>query len=203
MATKRASSSEIFQLKVTLLGTKPPVWRRLLVPAEASLAQLHFILQIAMGWSNSHLHEFSAGGLRIGMTEREGGYFDDDPAEDENKVRLSSVLQSTGAKLRYTYDFGDSWEHTIVLEKRLPAEIGSQYPICTAGKLACPPEDCGGVGGYYDLIEALADPDHESHEHLLEWTGGRFDPNAFSITDVNNSLAGISRRARRLARSPF
>jgi Plasmid pRiA4b ORF-3-like protein len=193
-AKDSAISAEIFQLKVTLLGTRPPIWRQLLVPADLTLAQLHDVLQVAMGWQECHLHEFSAAGRHFRRP---------DPAEDERRVRLSSLLRRTGAKAIYTYDLGDSWEHSIVLQKCLPAVPTLTYPICTGGKLACPPEDCGGIGGFYDLLDALKDPTHEQHEELQDWVGGDYDPEAFSIDPVNRMLTrllprrstGSSRRA--------
>jgi len=128
---------------VTLLGTRPPIWRRLLVPANVTLAQLHDVLQVAMGWQECHLHEFTAGGGQFGRPDPEDRFMGMPPVEDERRVRLSSVLNRTGAKAIYTYDFGDSWEHSILLEKRLPAAPTIAYPICTGGQLACPPEDAG------------------------------------------------------------
>jgi|SRR5215469_15847131 len=138
MPTKsnKAISAEIYQLKVTLLGTSPAIWRRLLVPADLTLAQLHDVLQIAMGWQECHMHEFSAGGRHFGQPDPEDRFMGMSPVENERTVRLSSVLRRMGAKLIYTYDFGDSWEHSIVLEKRLPAASTVAYPTCVAGQLA-------------------------------------------------------------------
>jgi hypothetical protein len=182
---KSAILAEIYQLKITLLGTKPPIWRRLFVHANLTLAQLHDVLQVAMGWQECHMHEFSAGGRLFGRPDPEDRLMGMPPVENERRVRLSSVLGRIGAKLIYTYDFGDSWEHSIVLEKCLPAAPGIAYPICTEGRLACPPEDCGGIGGFYDLLDALRDPAHKQHEELQEWVGGDYDPEAFSIETVN------------------
>ena len=120
------------------------------------------------------------------------------PVENERRVRLSSVLRRMGAKLIYTYDFGDSWEHSIVLEKRLPAAPPIAYPMCMAGQLACPPEDCGGIGGFYDLLDALRDPTHEQHEELQDWVSGDYDPEAFSTEAVNRVLTRlVPRRSER------
>ena len=200
---QRAILAEIYQLKVTLLGTKPPIWRRLFVPANLTLAQLHDVLKVAMGWQECHLHEFSARGRRFGRPDPDDGLMGMPPAENERKVRLSTMLGRIGAKLIYTYDFGDSWEHSIVLEKCLPAAPGIAYPICMDGRLACPPEDCGGIGGFYHLLDALQDPTHEQHEELKEWVGGDYDAEAFSIETVNrllrHLLPGRSIRSSRLA----
>lgn len=201
MATKKSAiPEEVFQIKVTLLGTNPPIWRRLLVRADATLAQLHDALQIAMGWQDCHMHEFSAGRRRFGQPNPQDRLMGLDPVEDARKVRLSGLLGRVGAKAMYIYDMGDSWEHAIVLEKRLPADPDMAYPACTGGKLACPPEDCGGVSGFYDFLEAIGDPGHEQHEELLEWFGGEFDPKAFSVEDVNRGLAFLHRRRSKESR---
>jgi Plasmid pRiA4b ORF-3-like protein len=184
---------KIYQLKVTLIDTKPPIWRRLLVPAELTLAQLHDVLQDAMGWEECHLHEFRIGRQRFGVPDPDDRLTGGDAPMDERKARLFDVLGKVGAKADYTYDFGDGWEHRIAVKKVLPPEPGIPYPVCTAGKLHGPPEDCGGVGGYYDFLEAIRDPEHERHEELLEWVGDAFDPEAFSIDEVNRRLARFHR----------
>ncbi|MGH9654149.1 MAG: plasmid pRiA4b ORF-3 family protein [Bryobacteraceae bacterium] len=196
---KAAPPLEIYQIKVTLLGTKPPIWRRVLVPKTITLEQLHDVLQLAMGWYDCHLHEFRAGHDRFGAPDP-----DDEPmgmpaAKDERKVPVSRVLARAGAKMSYTYDFGDTWEHAILLEKRLPADASVHYPVCIGGKRACPPEDCGGIYGFYNLLEILGDPEHEEHEEMLEWAG-EFDPEAFSVDEVNQKFGprrGWSRSKRR------
>ena len=170
-AKKTAVPPEICQLKVTLLGTSPPIWRRLLVPADMTLAQLHDVLQAAMGWEDGYMHEFSVGQRRIGRPNPEDRLMGMPSVENERTVRLSGILGRVGSKAIYTYDFGDSWEHSLVLEKRLPVDPNTAYPVCTDGQLACPPEDCGGIPGFYDLIEALTDRDHERHEEMLDGIG--------------------------------
>jgi len=197
MATKKiASPQEIYQIKVTLLGTKPPIWRRLLVPADLTLAQLHDVLQTAMGWDDGHMHEFRVGQRRFGRPEPADPFMRMPRIESERTTRLSAVLQRVGAKMIYAYDFGDSWEHAIVLEKQLPADPDARHPTCIDGKLACPPEDCGGIPGFYDLLDALDDPNHERHEELSDWIGEDFDPQAFSADLVNRGLAPKRRRAK-------
>jgi Plasmid pRiA4b ORF-3-like protein len=153
------TTSEIDQLKVTFLGADPPIWRRLLVPANRTLAQLHRVLQIAMGWENQHLHEFRAGERRIGRPEAEGPFTRTTRVKDERTVKLSDVLPKEGTQIIYNYDFGDGWEHGIVLEKRLPAEAETTVPVCTDGERACPPEDCVGIPGYAELLQASLTPD--------------------------------------------
>src|SRR5580658_696992 len=180
---------DIYQLKVTLLGTDPPIWRRLLVPADLILAKLHDVLQIAMGWEDSHLHEFSVGKQIYGRPNPEERYFGSGlPTINDRKVRLEDVLPRARSKLVYTYDMGDSWEHGVVVEKRLPVDPNLTYPVCIGGERACPPEDCGGVPGFYGLLEAIRNPDDERGEEMLEWLGKEYDPQAFSVEDVNCAL---------------
>jgi hypothetical protein len=197
---KIAVPPEIYQLKLTLLGTSPPIWRRLLVPADTTLAQLHDVLQATMGWEDGHMHEFSIGQRRIGRPDPEDRLMGMPSAENERTVRLSGILGKAGSKAIYTYDFGDTWEHSIVLEKRLPDDPNLTYPVCTDGQLACPPEDCGGIPGFYDLVEALNDPNHERHEELLDWIGDNFDPQAFSVDNVNRMLAPLRRHRHKTSR---
>ena len=186
-AKKIAGTDEIYQFKITLLGTKPPIWRRVLVPSNVTLKQMHEVIQVAMGWTDSHLHEFKIGNKRFGQPDPDDGFMGLPPVADERKLRLASVLGVAGAKARYTYDFGDGWTHAIVVEKVLAPDPKIKYPVCTDGKRNCPPEDCGGVGGFKNLLEALADPDHESHDDLTEWIG-EFDAEYFSVDDVNGEL---------------
>jgi hypothetical protein len=134
------------------------------------------------------MHEFHAGQRYFGKPDPEYSSMGMDPVENERTVRLSEVLRRTGAKLIYTYDLGDSWEHAIALEKLLPVDPNASYPVCTDGQRACPPDDCGGIPGFYDLVEAIADPKHEQHKELRDWLGYDFDPLAFSIDSVNQML---------------
>jgi len=190
---------EIYQIKVTLLGTDPPIWRRLLVPADLTLEQLHDVLQLAMGWENCHLHEFRIGRQRFGKPDPMERTFGGPRTASERTARLLSVLGRTGAKALYTYDFGDSWEHQIVVQKRLTPEPGRAYPACLAGAGHRPPEDCGGIPGFHNLLEAISDPQHEEHEELLDWVGGSFDPGAFSVDAVNQRLQRKFRPVRKPA----
>ena len=196
MPTKKIENSQrIYQIKVTLLGTRPPIWRLLLVPADLTLEQLHDVLQVAMGWTNSHLHEFRIGRQRFGAPDPSESFRGGPVSIDESKVRLSAVLKRLGAKMEYTYDFGDGWEHGINVEKVLPPEPGLAYPVCTGGKLSAPPEDCGGIPGFYGLLEAIADPTDERNQESLEWLGDGFDPESFSAAAVNRQLKRMFRPA--------
>ena len=194
MATKKIwLPQEIYQLKVTLLHTRPPIWRRLLVPAGLTLEVLHDVLQGAMGWDDSHLHEFRIGQKRFGKPDPNDRLTGLPAIGTKRTAHLFMVLGKVGAKAMYTYDFGDSWEHAIVVEKVLPPKAGVAYPICVGGKLQGPPEDCGGIPGYYNLLEAIRDPAHQEHEGMLDWVGGEFNPEAFSVDDVNRRLAPLQR----------
>jgi hypothetical protein len=186
------SSTSLYQLKVILLETNPEIWRRILVPADIPLDRLHDVLQLAMGWTNSHLHQFTQGDRFFGMQEDGFGMDDEEGPEDERAFKLSDLLAAETESLGYEYDFGDSWEHQLLLEKVLPAEAGKkQAPRCLGGARACPPEDCGGAWGYEQLLETLSDPQHPEYEDMREWVGGEFDPEAFEIDQVNKALARL------------
>ena len=159
------------------------------VPVDIPLAQLHLVLQAALGWENSHLHGFVIGRVRIGMPDPMG--FEN--VVDERKVRLHEIARAR-SRFSYEYDFGDGWEHDILVEKALVAEPGMTYPRCIAGLRACLPEDCGGPWGYADLLAALADPDHENHEDKKEWLGGDFDPESFDLAATDARLRHRPRR---------
>ncbi|GEA15841.1 plasmid pRiA4b ORF-3 family protein [Moorella sp. E308F] len=174
----------VYQFKVTLRDVHPPVWRRFQVTRDISLYRLHLVLQAVMGWWNYHLYQFIIRGTY---------YCDPDPEFDAEyvnarRVKLWQVLTRPRMKFLYEYDFGDGWEHELVLEKILPPAEGTPYPICLEGARACPPEDCGGSWGYARMLEILSNPDHEEYEETVEWLGGEFDPEAFDIEEVNRRL---------------
>ncbi len=190
---------EIYQMKVTLLGTNPPIWRRLLIPADLTLEQLHSVLQAAMGWQDCHMHEFRIGSQRFGRPNPSERLFGGSLTRSERTTGVSTVLGRVGAKALYTYDFGDGWEHGIVVEKLLAPESGQAYPQCVDGKRHGPPEDCGGLPGFYNLLEAISDPEHDQHEELTDWLGDQFDPEAFSVDEVNHRLVHFQRRRKTAA----
>lgn len=174
----------IYQLKITLYDSKPPIWRRVLVPGNITLGELHHVIQAAMGWYNCHLHQFVIANRYYG-----------DPAVDlsyevwnENDARIHQVVPGEGFKFSYEYDFGDGWLHNILVEKILPPDPERALPVCLKGRRACPPEDVGGIWGYYDFLEALQDPNHPEHTTYLEWIGGRWDAEAFDLDETNNRL---------------
>lgn len=183
---------DIFQLRISLIGIEPQIWRRLLVPKEITLPRLHVILQPTLGWTNSHLHQFRVGDVRFSEPD------DDSEPEpiDYRRITLEQIVPRRGATCIYEYDFGDGWEHLIEIEKELPAEstMGS-LPRCIGGERACPPEDCGGPEGYAEFLEVFKDAHHPEHESYREWVGQDFDPDAFDLDRVNRLLARLAPRA--------
>lgn len=176
---------EVLQIKVTLDKTDPPIWRRILVPADVTFFDLHHILQIAMGWKNSHLFEFKVGDYTI-------GYEDDDlDGSDEianaGEVTLDTLLVKEGLAFSYVYDLGDYWMHTVVVERILAGDSQKTYPVCVEGALNCPPEDCGSIPGFYHLVEVLKDKRHPEYADMRMWAG-RYNPSKFNIERINKEL---------------
>jgi len=185
MATvKRIKSDNVFQLKITLNHIKPPIWRRVLVDSDIKLPDLHKIIQTVMGWTNSHLHQFIIGNQYYSLPSDESFY----KVVDYRRIKLDSLFNTPKSNFIYEYDFGDGWEHSIVIEKILPREKNTYYPICIDGKRSCPPEDCGGTFGYENLITIINNPEHEEYDELMEWLGDYFDPKEFNIDEVNEFL---------------
>jgi len=182
------------QLKISLKNSSPPIWRRVLVKSSISFYELHYTIQILMGWGNYHLYEYKIGNYRIGLID---DYFDDPEFGvpdiiNAKEITLDEVLSKGEVKsFSYEYDFGDGWIHSIVAEKTMPLEQDKYYPVCIKGKLNCPPEDCGGLYGYYNLLEIISNKKHPEYKEMIEWMGGRFDPNEFEIDDVNVDLGDI------------
>jgi pRiA4b ORF-3-like protein len=182
-------NGKIYQVKITLKYVRPPIWRRVQVRGDITLAKLHEIIQIAMGWFDSHLHQFRMGKVYYGTPDIDE--FSELNLKDDSKAQLGRVLTKLKQKLIYEYDFGDGWEHEILLEKILPPEPGVRYPRCIGGARACPPEDCGGTGGYANFLTAIGDPNHEEHDEYLDWIGGEFDPEEFELDEVDAALKHI------------
>lgn len=169
-------SHTVFELDVRLREIEPPIWRTVEVPGASSLEDVHYALQVAMGWTNSHLHQFLIGNTCYGMADVDDS--GDLEIEDEREYRLQDLVAG-GESFVYEYDFGDSWEHEVTV-KKVTSVAKPPRARCLAGARACPPEDCGGTGGYENLLEALADPDHEEHASSVTWSGG-FDPERFEL----------------------
>ena len=173
---------EVFVVKVTLLGTSPPVWRRILVPRGITLQNLHRTLQTVMGWTNSHLHQFVLPRQGLSDTRSRG----ETKVASEKGTRLGELIWAVGASLLYEYDFGDGWRHELILEKVLTGDESFQQ-VCVAGKRCCPPEDCGGPQGFAELLNALGDTNHPGHEEACEWLGD-YVPESFSADEINRRL---------------
>jgi len=174
----------VYQLKVSLLDTKPPIWRRVLVDGGSTLDCVHKVIQAAFGWWNYHLHEFDVGGMRYGIPDLVEDW--GDRPHDERRTRLDAIA-GEGSSFQYTYDFGDGWDHRIIVEKVL-STASTATPACVDGRRACPPEDCGGTWGYRELLEILADPAHPEHDERKEWLGRPFDPEAFDPREFEDNL---------------
>jgi hypothetical protein len=187
---RAARGDSVHTVKVTLRDSSPPIWRRLEVPSRCTLAQLHQVIQRSFGWQDYHMWDFETPQGRFGVADR------DLDIRSAAAQRLDQVAPQAGARLRYTYDFGDNWEHDLLVESVAPAEPGTAYPRCLTGRRAGPPEDCGGIWGYQELIAILGDPRHEEHDERLEWLGfdtaTEFDPAAFDLARTDAALSDLA-----------
>lgn len=174
---------EIYQIQIALKGSKPKIWRRILVDSDILLVDLHRIIQTTMGWTNSHLHLFCDG-----IDEYSPIEFEVEHTKNSRTVKLNSILKVEKSTIEYEYDFGDGWQHTLILEKILPPDNQTKTPTCIAGKRNCPPEDCGGLWGYSDMLDILVDPEHEEYDSYIDWLGGEFDPEYFDQDAINKML---------------
>jgi hypothetical protein len=180
---------ELYQFKITLANSKPSIWRRILVPADYSFWDLHVAIQDSMGWFDYHLHLFEIKNpvtsvkTEIGIPDEEFNAFDRIILPDY-KEKISKYFNENNCNARYEYDFGDSWIHNIRFEKIIPAAVGTKYPKCIDGKMSCPPEDCGGIGGYHHLLTVLSNPRNKEHKEIIEWLGGKFNPELFNPESV-------------------
>jgi hypothetical protein len=184
-------NSPILQIKIRLGETAPEVWRRLLVRGDVNLGMLHAIIQIAMGWTNSHLHQFIIEGKRYAdpALDQDRDFPDNEGPMDENAVALLDISRPGLTQFVYEYDFGDSWRHLIDIERIDKEGAGFQgYALCIAGERACPPEDCGGAGGFANLLEIIKNPGHEEYASTMEWLGGKYDPTVFDVEKTNRYL---------------
>ncbi len=186
-------TATVFQIKMTLRGIEPPIWRRIQTK-DCTLEDLHALIQVTMGWEFEHLYRFNIGGVEYADLDM----MNDEDVEDACVTLLSAVLpvQNRRPRFQYEYDFGDNWIHQLIVEERFLPEKGVKYPICVAGQMACPPEDCGGPWSYPDFVEEVSNPDHRSHEETLEWVGGEFDPERFDLEAVNSELRRMQIRKR-------
>lgn len=181
-----------YHIKISLNKTNPLIWREMLVPDNYTFYQLHHTLQIVMGWTCSHLFEFNIEGYQI-------GYVFDEPMDDESHVincrdaRLDALITHKGESFTYWYDFGDSWYHTVVIENFESVADTHQLPFCIAGELKCPPEDCGGIHGFYNFLSIMADKKHIEYKETKRWAGAKYDPAAFDLVKINKQLKRIDK----------
>jgi hypothetical protein len=176
-----------YQLKITLKWSKPAIWRRVVVRSDMKLNRLHTVIQVVMPWTNSHLHQFIVGQTYYGLPDPN---FEDFGSEllNEKSHTVADIAPGPKKKFIYEYDFGDGWLHEVVVEKSLPPDASFKHPVCLAGANACPPDDCGGMGGYYRLLEVLANRKHPEHKDLKAWIGGEWDAVTFDAEEANNYL---------------
>jgi hypothetical protein len=186
---RRTPGKTAIRLRISLMDYVPTIWRRLVVPGEIKLSKLHLIFQAAMGWEDYHLHQFQIGEQVYGVPDDEFDFeeFDD---IDEDTVVLSDLVTAP-MRLSYQYDFGDNWQHEVVVEAMESVPLVLRFAICIDGQRACPPEDCGGTGGFAEFVEAVTDPTHEEHIDYVDWVGRPFDPEAFSVAAANAALQRV------------
>ncbi len=192
MHTRRPTAKDVYVLEISLREVEPRIWRCVSVGADTTLHKLHWVIQMAMGWTNSHLHQFIIGNERYSQPEHdpdgELGW------RNEHGVRLRDLLWTPGAVFSYEYDFGDDWQHNIVIQAIYPRQEGETYPNCRFGARACPPEDCGGTPGYERVVAAIRNPRHPEHGSYLTWLGGPWDPDAFDVAAATERLRPLARR---------
>ena len=170
---KQSAPVSVYQMKVTLLGVRPLVWRRFQIAGNQTLYQLHLVVQTVMGWENYHLYEFSLG-------------------NDTGEVRLDQLLHTEKQRFYYTYDMGDYWEHEVLVERILKPRKGAKHPVCIKGNRACPPEDSGGPPGYAHMLRVIRNKRHGEYREMMDWLGAGFDPVVFDIKTVNRELKRLS-----------
>jgi len=188
----------VYYLRITLKDSKPPIWRDILVPSDLTLDALHYVIQATMGWENSHLHQFIA--EKVLYTDEDThtnnrddyGLDVDDSSNNhdrnEKQYTVSQLLTKETVSMVYEYDLGDSWMHHIELKKILPADVYAHQPRCIKGEQACPPEGCGGIWGYADMLESIQNAKNTNSDDELTWFGEGFNPNHFDIEEVNKVL---------------
>jgi hypothetical protein len=179
---------QVYQFKIILSDIKPPIWRRIQIPETYSFWDLHVAITDAMGWADYHLHEFRTKDPSTTQEVRIGNPIDEDwgiTTLPEHKQKISKYFSLDNKKAVYLYDFGDGWHHIIQLEKIIPREKNTNYPKCVAGKRACPPEDCGAIPGYENILKIIKNPKHKEYKETIKWLGGKYDPEQFDINEVH------------------
>ena len=173
-----------YQLKISLQGAKPPIWRRLQVPGDTTLGQLHEIIQIAMGWRNTHQHQFMIERICYCPPEGDNSWRTSRP-KDEHNYTIHELGEKLAPSFQYIYDYGDNWMHQIIVEKTFEPDAAQPVPQVITGRRACPPEDSGGIPGYHEILAAFDDPEHENHKTVKGWLGKNFDPARFGKVEIS------------------
>lgn len=176
--------NKILQFKITLKHTAPKIWRRFQVRGNITFYDLHLIIQNVMGWHNCHLYQFAYDRHYIGSPED----LENDEIMDAQEIRVNKFFTEPKKKIIYEYDFGDSWNHELLLEKIMEEEKGKHYPVCMAGEKNCPPEDCGSIPGFYGMLDTLKKKKGKEYKEMIEWLGGEYDPDEFNLDTVNETL---------------
>lgn len=179
---------QIFQVQIVLRGSKPKIWRRILIPSDMPLSVFHEVIQTSMGWENSHLHQFEKDNIFYTMKIEGDVFWDEKKKKDYKDLTVSDLLTKKHDKVTYEYDYGDIWEHDIFLEEILNADPHTKYPLCVDGKMSCPPEDCGGIQAYHNILVILRNPEHKYYENYKDWLDEDFDPEYFDKNEVNRRL---------------
>jgi hypothetical protein len=183
---RRPTNEQVYELDIRLIGIEPPIWRRFTVSDQIRLSALHHMVQVVMGWEHSHLHQYIVGETHYGEPDPE---FDEYvKMQDDRRFKLRDIAREKEASFVYEYDFGDGWQHRVTVVDIWPRTENSLVPRCWDGSRACPPEDCGGIGGYQNLVEALRNRRHPEHRELRAWVGKQYDPELFSVQAVNSAL---------------
>lgn len=197
MAAEETATEDIVTIRIELLWSDPPIWREVEVPVSMTLDTLHQVVQAAMGWDDSHLWEFTAAKRRYGLPMRDdwGG----NGPISARKTVLGDLLAPRRTTIHYVYDFGDGWEHKLVLTRVRPREPGVSYPRLVAGERNCPPEDCGGIPGFYHMMDIAADPKHPDHNHVKDWLGG-YDPDHYDDLRLKRAVGRIAGRRKAAGR---
>lgn len=184
---------EAIRIKISLDKTNPLIWRELLVARDITFYKFHHAIQIAMGWTNSHLFEFTIEGYRIGEIFENLEEQDESHIINARETKLIALIDKEGEDFKYEYDFGDGWSHSIILEKFESLENTQQLPFCLSGALKCPPEDCGGITGFYDFLSIISNKRHPDYQDTKVWAGGKFNSTEFDVVKINKQLKNIDK----------
>ncbi len=186
------TAKKAYQILIELRGSQPKIWRRLLISPQMSLYDLHRTIQLAMDWDNSHMHHFIKNKKIYALRTPWDDYWEEMGCIDYSEMKVSDLLKRKGSRMLYEYDFGDSWYHDIIVEKTNVESTHKTLPVCLEGENNSPPEDCGGIWSYMNILEILKDPEHEEYDEWVEWMSEDFDPTYFDKDKLNKRLALLS-----------